>query len=126
MRHDRYHQALKTAFPHKRRIKIDPRLWSCAHQLTPQIIDMIKQGMRNNDNRTLPLWLCIFAGVALTVLSLCLGPYKINWSQLAYDIAKDNQTIETIVFFELRIPRTIMCILTGVALGTGGPLYRLF
>ena len=70
--------------------------------------------------RTLPLWLCIFAGVALFVLSLCLGPYKINWSQLAYDIAKDNQTIETIVFFELRIPRTIMCILTGVALGTGG------
>ena len=70
--------------------------------------------------RTLPLWLCIFAGVALIVLSLCLGPYKINWSQLAYDIAKDNQTIETIVFFELRIPRTIMCILTGVALGTGG------
>ena len=70
--------------------------------------------------RTLPLWLCIFAGVALIVLSLCLGPYKINWSQLAYDIAKDNQTIETIVFFELRIPRTIMCILTGIALGTGG------
>lgn len=70
--------------------------------------------------RTLPLWLCIFAGVALIVLSLCLGPYKINWSQLAYDIAKDNQTIETIVFFELRIPRTIMCILTGVALGAGG------
>ena len=70
--------------------------------------------------RTLPLWLCIFAGVALIVLSLCLGPYKINWLQLAYDIAKDNQTIETIVFFELRIPRTIMCILTGVALGTGG------
>ena len=70
--------------------------------------------------RTLPIWLCIFAGVALIVLSLCLGPYKINWSQLAYDIAKDNQTIETIVFFELRIPRTIMCILTGVALGTGG------
>jgi iron complex transport system permease protein len=70
--------------------------------------------------RTLPLWLCIFAGVALIVLSLCLGPYKINWSQLVYDIAKDNQTTETIVFFELRIPRTIMCILTGVALGTGG------
>ncbi len=70
--------------------------------------------------RTLSLWLCIFAGVALIVQSLCLGPYKINWSQLAYDIAKDNQTIETIVFFELRIPRTIMCILTGVALGTGG------
>ncbi|MGB2095963.1 MAG: hypothetical protein ACPHYI_07635, partial [Candidatus Puniceispirillaceae bacterium] len=46
LRHDRYHQALKTAFPHKQRIKIDPRLWSCAHQLTPQIIDMIKQGMR--------------------------------------------------------------------------------
>ena len=44
--HDRYHPALKVAFPPEHRIKIEPKLWSCAHQLTPQIIDMIKQGVQ--------------------------------------------------------------------------------
>ena len=44
--HDRYHPALKVAFPPKHRIKIEPKLWSCAHQLTPHIIDMIKQGVQ--------------------------------------------------------------------------------
>ena len=42
--HDRYHPALKMAYPPKHRIKIEPKLWSCAHQLTPQIIDIINQG----------------------------------------------------------------------------------
>ena len=41
---DRYHPALKSAYPIQDRINIDPKLWSCAHQLTPQIINMIKQG----------------------------------------------------------------------------------
>ena len=44
--HNRYHPALKVAFPPKHRIKIEPKLWSCAHQLTPHIIDMIKQGVQ--------------------------------------------------------------------------------
>lgn len=68
----------------------------------------------------LPLWLFTAALIALITLSVSLGPYKIDWTQLAYDVVKNNQTIDTIVFFELRIPRTIMCILTGIALGTGG------
>jgi len=42
--HDRYHPAIKMAYPPKHRIKIEPKLWSCAHQLTPQIIDIINQG----------------------------------------------------------------------------------
>ena len=42
--HNRYHPALKMAYPPKHRIKIEPKLWSCAHQLTPQIIDIINQG----------------------------------------------------------------------------------
>jgi iron complex transport system permease protein len=69
--------------------------------------------------RTLPLWLYA-AAFALIALSVSLGPYKIDWAQLAFDVVQNNQTIDTIVFFELRIPRTIMCILTGIALGTGG------
>ena len=68
----------------------------------------------------LPLWLFTAALIALITLSVSLGPYKIDWTQLAYDVVKNNQTIDTIVFFELRIPRTIMCLLTGIALGTGG------
>lgn len=44
--HDRYHPAFKVAYPPKHRIKIEPKLWSCAHQLTPQIIDLIKQGVQ--------------------------------------------------------------------------------
>jgi iron complex transport system substrate-binding protein len=46
LRDDRYHPALQAAYPAQHRIKIDPRLWSCAHQLTPQIIDLIEQGAR--------------------------------------------------------------------------------
>ena len=69
--------------------------------------------------RPLPLWLYA-AAFALIALSVSLGPYKIDWAQLAFDFVRNNQTIDTIVFFELRIPRTIMCILTGVALGAGG------
>ena len=69
--------------------------------------------------RPLPLWLYA-AAFALIALSVSLGPYKIDWAQLAFDVVRNNQTIDTIVFFELRIPRTIMCILTGIALGTGG------
>jgi ABC-type Fe3+-hydroxamate transport system substrate-binding protein len=41
---DRYHPALGTAYPTQNRIYVDPKLWSCAHQSTPQIIDIIKQG----------------------------------------------------------------------------------
>ena len=69
--------------------------------------------------RPLPLWLYA-AAFALIALSVSLGPYKIDWAQLAFDVVRNNQTMDTIVFFELRIPRTIMCILTGIALGTGG------
>ena len=46
LRDDRYHPALQAAYPAQQRIKIDPRLWSCAHQQTPQIIDIMKQGVR--------------------------------------------------------------------------------
>ena len=63
--HDRYHPALKAAFPPKHRIKIEPKLWSCAHQLTPQIIDMIKQGVQKNDVKPLSLWLFTAALIAL-------------------------------------------------------------
>ena len=70
--------------------------------------------------KPLPLWLFTAALIALVTLSVSLGPYKIDWAQLTYDVVQNNKTIDTIVFFELRIPRTIMCILTGIALGTGG------
>ena len=75
--------------------------------------------------KPLPLWLFTAALIALVTLSVSLGPYKIDWAQLTYDVVQNNKTIDTIVFFELRIPRTIMCILTGIALGTGGAALQI-
>ena len=69
-------------------------------------------------------WLCVTA-LALIALSVSLGPYKIDWLKLVHDVTQKNQTIDTIIFFELRIPRTIMCILTGIALGTGGAALQI-
>ena len=52
--HDRYHPALKMAYPPKHRIKIEPKLWSCAHQLTPQIIDIINRASKKMMVKPLP------------------------------------------------------------------------
>jgi len=47
--------------------------------------------------KPLPLWLYA-AALALIALSVSIGPYKIDWTQLAYDVVQKNQTIDTIVF----------------------------
>lgn len=64
----------------------------------------------------------VTAALALTaavfVLSLMVGRYDIRWSGIFRD------TMDARVFFQLRLPRTLMALCAGVGLGVAGSVYQ--
>ena len=60
------------------------------------------------------------------VVSVCIGKYSIALSELLQLIVGDSTVPQMTqkVFYTLRIPRTVMAILTGVSLGFAGSVYQ--
>ena len=66
--------------------------------------------------------ICILAALALTgaafAVSLLVGKYPIQWDQLTAG------GMDARVFFTLRLPRSCMALLAGLALGAAGSVYQ--
>ena len=55
---------------------------------------------------------------AAFVLSLLVGRYDIRWREIFHD------TMDARVFFQLRLPRTLMALCAGAGLGIAGSVYQ--
>ena len=79
----------------------------------------------------------IYAGMALLlvlliVMSLCVGAVDISYHDIARwaaqllkgEEASKNEAVYRAVFFEIRLPRTVMCVLVGAALSVSGAVMQ--
>lgn len=64
--------------------------------------------------------------IALATASLLLGAASFSWSQwqALFDLASSDQSHLAVVLLELRLPRTLLAIMTGSALAVGGALMQ--
>ena len=71
---------------------------------------------------------CLGAGLLLITLgavSLCVGSYPLSLGQIGALLTGGmGDTIQARVFFTLRLPRTLMAAVTGLALGLAGGVYQ--
>ena len=71
----------------------------------------------------LVLALVLFAGLAAG--SVCVGAYPLSLGQIGQLLLGGlRDTMESRVFFTLRLPRTAMAVLAGLALGAAGGVYQ--
>ena len=70
---------------------------------------------------TRPLsWLLFSAVLILFMLELSLGPSKIQLMDVWHHYHLHQQTLEQIIFFELRLPRALLALSVGATLGLAG------
>ena len=63
--------------------------------------------------------------IFVAVCSVCIGSYPLSVNQIAdILIGKLNNTMEARVFWNLRLPRVIMGLISGCALGLSGGIYQ--
>lgn len=74
----------------------------------------------------------LFVGVAAAILiaaavSICVGKYPIHLREIAALLTggEVEKELTRRVFFTLRLPRTVMAILSGMALGLSGGVYQM-
>ena len=64
------------------------------------------------------------------VISLCLGAEKIDFSLLLKDFFINSQNPELnfqkIILFKLRLPRSLLALLTGILLAGSGAIFQMF
>ena len=64
------------------------------------------------------------------VISLCLGAEKIDFSLLLKDFFNNSQNPELnfqkIILFKLRLPRSLLALLTGILLAGSGAIFQMF
>lgn len=72
---------------------------------------------------------CLLFSAALTVVlaavSVCVGSYPLSLAEIARLLTGGlRDTMQARVFFTLRLPRTAMAVLAGLALGAAGGVYQ--
>ena len=84
----------------------------------------------NQKSSSRPRGTVLFAAVALAILagiiwSFCVGKYPISLTEIRLLLAGEEvKDMTRKVFFTLRVPRTIMAMLTGAGLGIAGSVYQ--
>ena len=88
--------------------------------------------MKNSTVRSQKYITILFAGVTAAILfaaviSACVGKYPISFQDILHIlVGRDGVSDMTRrVFLTLRLPRTLMAILSGIALGLAGSVYQL-
>lgn len=88
--------------------------------------------MKNSTVRSQKYITILFAGVTAAILfaaviSACVGKYPISFQEILHIlVGRDGVSDMTRrVFLTLRLPRTLMAILSGIALGLAGSVYQL-
>ena len=76
-------------------------------------------------NRSYFLLIAVIAAVAAVLISICIGSYPLSLKTIADILAGQlNDTMEWRVFWHLRLPRVIMGLISGSALGLAGGVYQ--
>ncbi|GAM56573.1 hypothetical protein JCM19231_684 [Vibrio ishigakensis] len=73
------------------------------------------------------LTLILFSSVTLVVViyqSLSVGIYQFSLSDLRSFLLNEQQTSQYLVFWELRLPRTLIALFGGAALATAGHIMQ--
>ena len=84
----------------------------------------------NKKSLSYPRGTVLFSAVALAILagtlwSFCVGKYPISLTEIRLLLAGEEvKDMTRKVFFTLRVPRTIMALLTGAGLGIAGSVYQ--
>jgi ABC-type Fe3+-siderophore transport system permease subunit len=68
--------------------------------------------------------LALSVAALLAIWSLTLGIFPLSLAVVLKGLAGDLSAIESMVFFEFRLPRTIAALLVGFALGLSGSLFQ--
>lgn len=82
-----------------------------------------KTGIR--DQRT-GLFIAIMgaAVITATLFSLCVGKYPLSVKEIAGICFLGEEGMKSRVFFNLRLPRTVMALMAGIGLGVAGSVYQ--
>ena len=78
--------------------------------------------MENFRRKKFPLVFAVTAAgcVSAAVLSLCLGAAHLSWSE----VFSSPETVSGRIFFLVRLPRTVACLLAGAGLAVSGALIQ--
>lgn len=63
---------------------------------------------------------------AAFILSLCLGAEKLNVFKAASSFFSGNPDYKSAILFNLRLPRSLLVLVTGILLGGSGAIFQLF
>lgn len=75
--------------------------------------------------KTIALLLSLFLLFLLVIVSVCIGSFPLSPGQiLDFLLGKNGGTLESKVFWQLRVPRVIMGIVSGGALALSGCIYQ--
>lgn len=58
--------------------------------------------------------------LACFILALSTGPMDISISKAVMDYVSANKSVDSLIFFEIRLPRTLLALLIGATLGLAG------
>ena len=76
-----------------------------------------------NQNKLLPI--VMIAVVLTAICSICIGSYSLSLEQILQILSGELQdTMESRIFWQLRLPRVIMGLVSGGALGLAGGIYQ--
>lgn len=82
--------------------------------------------MNIKTNRQKYIFIILIAiSIILFLLSLGIGKYEMSIGDIFNAIFKNNKDLNQTVFYKLRLPRTIMAFVTGLALGLAGMVYQI-
>lgn len=63
---------------------------------------------------------------AAFVISLCLGAERLNFFKTTVSLFSGHADYKTAILFNLRLPRSLLVLLTGILLGGSGAIFQLF
>ena len=63
---------------------------------------------------------------AAFVISLCLGAERLNFFKTTVSLFSGQADYKTAILFNLRLPRSLLVLLTGILLGGSGAIFQLF
>lgn len=71
------------------------------------------------------LWILVILLSILVITSICVGRYSLSFNELIDVIlCKDTSSIESGLFYNIRLPRTILVIICGGALALSGTVFQ--
>ncbi len=70
------------------------------------------------------LWLSVLALIASLIVGLWTGPTPVTLSQLAWSLAHPNQSLISVIIWQIRLPRVLAAALVGGSLALAGLVFQ--